>query len=489
MSSRERYPRPRASAGSLGGANQQHVDRIARGRYQRSLRDEQLLNSDPEQWQRRTAMHMLKDFENSGVDADLEELRAGWATDKSAAAQRRLRYSRTFGDDFDEEYLLAMLDQSDLNRRGDVATCRVQMLSGLRKTAESPTGSKAVTARLAISDSMSDPGARGMTRPRGQKPSAEAELDRVLGRGASRHRDSHSHSPVPSGHTHRWRGPLEDDSDDDIQHALPSRCHVLALRLEDPHRKKTKAVAPSVSPDDPWSAWESRWAEAFRDMENMARARRQAETSREERERQRLWEEADRLREEDVRRQHKPSAARAAGSARPFWEDAYKTAPDGSASWSSTDGCSTKRPTNSSHSSSQTDSKPKGANSSGPAPKSSQPQPPRPAPGSQQLEAPRFANFAAFEEAWRSFETKVKGEGALTYKDVPWPLSLSSVSGATATDALAERKKKLRGALLRWHPDKWAPIFARVKESDKERVTEQIKEVTRRILQEKQRLE
>lgn len=485
----------RSRVGSSGGSAQQHIDRMARGRTQRSMRDElaeqQLVKNDPEQWQRHTAMHMLRDFENSGVDADLEELRAGWATNNTAVAHRQKRDSLTFDDGFADEYWPAMLDQTELNRRGDIAARRVNLLSGLRKAAESPQGSKSAETRLALVDTIADLGTSGRARPRRQRPSTgkESELDRILGRGVQSQRDSDIDSSVAHGHARRWRGPLDNDSDEDVQSSYPSSSRSLALLPENPQWRNVKAPPTCVSPDDPWGAWESRWADAFRDMENRARAKQQAEFQREEQERRRLWEEADRLREEDVRRQQERKASRASGPARNFGDGAYKSTSDGAGSWSSANGTSSRRPTNNAnHSRSHEDNRGSGAPGSGPKPKSSPTQPSRPAPVSQIPDVPRFANFAAFEQAWSTFEVKVKGEAQLAYTDIPWPLSLPSVSGAATTDAPAERKKKLRGALLRWHPDKWAPLFARVKEADKVKVTEQIKEVTRRILDEKERL-
>lgn len=77
------------------------------------------------------------------------------------------------------------------------------------------------------------------------------------------------------------------------------------------------------------------------------------------------------------------------------------------------------------------------------------------------------------------------GGQALRCTDVPWPLGMPTVSGIRGQDSKAEQKRKLRDALLRWHPDKWAPILAQVREADRPPVLEKVKEVTQRILAEK----
>jgi len=71
--------------------------------------------------------------------------------------------------------------------------------------------------------------------------------------------------------------------------------------------------------------------------------------------------------------------------------------------------------------------------------------------------------------------------------DIPWPNGIESVSGTISSDTAAEAKKKLRTALLRWHPDKWAPILEHVAEADRAEVIARVKLVTQRLLEEKQR--
>lgn len=208
---------------------------------------------------------------------------------------------------------------------------------------------------------------------------------------------------------------------------------------------------------DAWASWESRWADAFRKFDDAERLRQQQAQWLEEERRRRHLEEAERLREADAARQRERRGTRPQDRGpgpRP-----------------------SKAP---------------------PSPPTTPPQRPglRPplsppaaaAPGAAKApEGPRFANAAAYEEAWSKFESRAKAGDSVTYFDIPWPLNLPSVSGASPSDATGERKKKLRSALLRWHPDKWAPLMDRVREADRALVTQQVKEVTRRIIGEKER--
>lgn len=96
--------------------------------------------------------------------------------------------------------------------------------------------------------------------------------------------------------------------------------------------------------------------------------------------------------------------------------------------------------------------------------------------------------FAAYDDAWKQFEKKVAQSGAaLAYADVPWPKALTTISGVDASDTKEVRKKKLRDAVLRWHPDKWSPLLDRICEADRAQVVEEVKAITRRILDERKR--
>lgn len=119
--------------------------------------------------------------------------------------------------------------------------------------------------------------------------------------------------------------------------------------------------------------------------------------------------------------------------------------------------------------------------------------PPRPrasslGPGSERRPPTSFLSFEDFDAHWARFEERITAGGKdLRLLDVPWPLSLATVSGVSACESLAARKTKLRAALKRWHPDKWSKLLDCIHESDRAKVVEKVKEVTRKIIDEKKR--
>lgn len=104
---------------------------------------------------------------------------------------------------------------------------------------------------------------------------------------------------------------------------------------------------------------------------------------------------------------------------------------------------------------------------------------------------PRITSHAAFDIAWAQFEKQIgqcsTGGAPLGCDDVPWPTFLPTVSGIRIEESPKERKDKIRTAVLRWHPDKWGPILVCIREADHGKVMEKVKEVTRRILEERKR--
>lgn len=97
--------------------------------------------------------------------------------------------------------------------------------------------------------------------------------------------------------------------------------------------------------------------------------------------------------------------------------------------------------------------------------------------------------FPAFQAAWLEFEQRLSVAGTFVgVADVPWPVTPAAALGIGAFDAPKDQKRKLRAAVLRWHPDKWGPILEKTREAERKDVMERVKEVTRMILQEKKRL-
>jgi hypothetical protein len=83
---------------------------------------------------------------------------------------------------------------------------------------------------------------------------------------------------------------------------------------------------------------------------------------------------------------------------------------------------------------------------------------------------------------WEELEAKLAGSGELCFVDVPWPLPGRPVLELAAGN---NAKKVLRAALLRWHPDKFQKILARIAPAGKAEAVAKVQEVTRRIIAEK----
>jgi len=241
-------------------------------------------------------------------------------------------------------------------------------------------------------------------------------------------------------------------------HGASGRSIVAALK---------SSASPSASSTDPWGEWEARWSQEFQNFEQVQRARRsfrrQVEMQEEE-EREAEW----RRKVESAKRDAEAARAAASSGRPPPQPRRQRPKPEEEAA-----------PGGSSH---QRGWCPP------PKPPPPPPQPPKAAPV-KASSTPSFASFADFSAAWTAFEQKLSSpqKSPLRCSDIPWPSSLPSVSGAGAADTPAEKKKKLRAALMRWHPDKWAPILEQVAEAERPQVMERVKEVTQRILEEKKR--
>ena len=364
-------------------AIQRHIDRQARGRQQRREKQAECLDDQRlalfGRWcprydrldmilntcQKKMAERMLEDFHGSGVDEDLEVLKAGWASHfKERPGQPqpnrpRLADLERVGQQDDETDASDESDEprSVLAAQGERAKQRLKGLEELRRLAQ-----------------------------KAPKPYEAMNLS--------------------SGF--QW--------------------NLKSLKAE------TRRIHnfDSSKSTDPWADWEVRWSQAFRRLEEMEGIRRR------------------RLEESEPRKPHKM----------------FGRAPSG---------CF------------EQDSAPKQESKPQPPPRRNaqdlpQKQVREPVPPTKRLES-----FAEFSTAWSEFEKRLASAGSQPIKtiDIPWPDGLTSVAGITAFDSAADAKKKLRTALLRWHPDKWAPILEQVDQMDKAEVIARVKNVTQRLLEEK----
>ena len=117
------------------------------------------------------------------------------------------------------------------------------------------------------------------------------------------------------------------------------------------------------------------------------------------------------------------------------------------------------------------------------------PQPPPPSAPQRSLNVRTFANWAEYNSAFEAFEARLPTLEAVGLGDVPFPPSHDPAGFSTlGAHATSERKKLLRKALLRWHPDKWATVLPRVIAADRSVVADRLSVVTQAIVQQKKAL-
>lgn len=278
-------------------------------------------------------------------------------------------------------------------------------------------------------------------------------------------------------------------------YASPERDDVYSSPLHKGHLAPSRRLRSKESMNDPWDAWEQRWSQEFAQFEEFERARssrRASRSSAAQSHGEEQW-----RHDIDQAKRHAEEAARKCRGTPPFTDK-----PKGQSSASHprskpSGGLGAEKP----HGRRQSDSegyfrgRPQAESKNRNERKEEQthkntPRTGMPAstpckslpPGIVQIS---FACYSDFDVAWRTFAAQVSRKQPLHYADIPWPTCLPSVSGVEPKDNAAERKKKLRAALVRWHPDKWGSIFDLVHDCDKASVMERVKEVTRRILEEK----
>lgn len=415
--------------------------------------------------QRRSAQRMLDDFEKSGVDEDLEQLKAGWAPSFSRRGGAPARKNSG---------TMHALPASAMGY--DCAAIANVAVGGINHAtdAEEP-----IVSNLAVQ--------AGLARDRLLQLDALRSIAMSDANGA----------PADEG---KDRPPRQNC-------ALPRR------------QVANKSQAPA---DDPWDSWEARWSEEFNLFEEFERAKHvrtaaqaQEAYSRREAEWRRKVEHvksqaeaaARRGREAQPPRPKQPQETRDAQQRqerqkpKPRQPEKPREPPRSSGSASrqarreqpgaGQEPGKAQRGYSSSDSSSSPPPRASAAPKNPPPRTSSPPKSPPPRTSAAPKRAPQasalrpFATFGEFEAAWSKFERAVDAGKPIRCADVPWPTALPTVSGVSAGDNAAERKKMLRAALVRWHPDKWGSIFALVCEEDSQIVMEKVKEVTRRIIDER----
>ena len=120
-----------------------------------------------------------------------------------------------------------------------------------------------------------------------------------------------------------------------------------------------------------------------------------------------------------------------------------------------------------------------------PPPPPKPPLPPPPPPPHVRPASRPAPTIAKHEAAFAKFEKKLEGAGdeTLRLSDLPLPPKHGSVSGASRADPVDDRKKAVKKALLRWHPDKFD--LSKFHPEDRDAVKDAVADVTRRIVKER----
>jgi hypothetical protein len=118
-----------------------------------------------------------------------------------------------------------------------------------------------------------------------------------------------------------------------------------------------------------------------------------------------------------------------------------------------------------------------------------QPPPPMARPMTPPPIGRTFDSWDAFDTAFAAWEARAANEAAVRLKDVPFPPS-SDPAGLCEKGLLrggdaGERKKLLRKALLRWHPDKWMVVIGKLPDAEKSALGERLSTITQEIVRQK----
>eukprot|EP00908_Phaeocystis_cordata_P020461 Transcript_3212.p2 GENE.Transcript_3212~~Transcript_3212.p2 ORF type:complete len:421 (-),score=105.91 Transcript_3212:1524-2786(-) len=100
----------------------------------------------------------------------------------------------------------------------------------------------------------------------------------------------------------------------------------------------------------------------------------------------------------------------------------------------------------------------------------------------------RFASWAEHDRAYQEFERKLPQLQAVRVADVPWPPEHDPCGAPAPGAGGGARKKALQRALLRWHPDKWGGVLAKVgPQEERAAMAQMLQRTTQLILKEKEK--
>ena len=104
-----------------------------------------------------------------------------------------------------------------------------------------------------------------------------------------------------------------------------------------------------------------------------------------------------------------------------------------------------------------------------------------------------FDSWTAFDQAFTTWEAESAGHETLSLETIPFPpahdpAGLSEAGllrGVSGEGGEQNRKKLLRKALLRWHPDKWMSNASKIRAEELSELTERLSAITQALVEQK----
>ena len=100
-----------------------------------------------------------------------------------------------------------------------------------------------------------------------------------------------------------------------------------------------------------------------------------------------------------------------------------------------------------------------------------------------------FETWGAFDAAFHEWEERASREEQIRLRDVPFPPARDPAGlgelrhAGGGAEAVAQRKKLLRKALLRWHPDKWMALCVKMADEEKAALGERLSAITQALVE------
>ena len=116
----------------------------------------------------------------------------------------------------------------------------------------------------------------------------------------------------------------------------------------------------------------------------------------------------------------------------------------------------------------------------------------KPAPAPPKKTGRFFDSWSQFDAAFIAWEVAAASSDTIRLADVPFPppgdpagLNEAGLLRTAGAEAAGQRKKLLRKALLRWHPDKWMRVTGKIDPSEHGELGERLSAITQALVEQK----